>query len=302
MHRLEDPLDRLGLTVGPQDRRLLVSLRLQDRLLTGSLRLEDAGLTLTLGVQDRRALVAVGPHLLLHRLLDGGRRVDRLDLDPVDPDPPLAGGLVQDPAQSGVDLLAGGQGALQVHGTDDVAQRGDGELVYGLDVVGDLVGGRLGLGHLVVEDGVYVHHEVVLGDHRLRPRTEHLFTQVELGVDAVDPRDDEVQSGVERPDVATEALDVVGARLRNDPHRGDHEEHHEGRQDDEQDFWSHGLYLPCESDLRVGRGAWPAVTAGPRGGTRRRSPRRSPPRPPECPARRSRPCRGHARTRPRRRA
>jgi hypothetical protein len=37
--------------------------------------------------------------------------VDGFQFDPVDPDAPLPGGLVQDPAQFGVDLLAGGERA-----------------------------------------------------------------------------------------------------------------------------------------------------------------------------------------------
>ena len=67
----------------------------------GALRLEHRGLLLALGGQDlrlldalggedRRAAVALGAHLLLHRLLDRRRRVDRLELDAVDADPPLA--------------------------------------------------------------------------------------------------------------------------------------------------------------------------------------------------------------------
>src|SRR5690606_32508580 len=141
VHRLEHPLDGLGLAVGVQDRGLLLGLRLQDGLLSGALGGEDAGLPLPLGVQDRGPLVAFGPHLLLHRLLDGGRRVDGLDLDAVDADAPLAGGLGEDAAQARVELLARGEGALQVHSADDVAQRGDGELVDGLQVVGLPEGG-----------------------------------------------------------------------------------------------------------------------------------------------------------------
>jgi hypothetical protein len=50
--------------------------------------------------------VAVGAHLLLHRVLDRPRRVDRLDLDAVDADPPLAGRLVEHAPQLAVDLVA----------------------------------------------------------------------------------------------------------------------------------------------------------------------------------------------------
>jgi hypothetical protein len=72
------------------------------------------------------------------------RRVDGLQLDAVDPDAPLAGGLVEHPAQLAVDLVAAGQGLLEVERTDDVAQGGDGQLLDALDEVGDLVDRRLG--------------------------------------------------------------------------------------------------------------------------------------------------------------
>ena len=52
-------------------------------------------------VEDRRALVALGAHLLLHRLLDRRRRVDRLELDPVDANAPALGRLVEHDAQVG---------------------------------------------------------------------------------------------------------------------------------------------------------------------------------------------------------
>jgi glycogen operon protein len=74
------------------------------------------------------------------------RRVDGLELDAVDADAPAAGLLVEDPAQLGVDLVAGGQGLLEVERADDVAQGGDGQLLDALDEVGDLVDGVLRLG------------------------------------------------------------------------------------------------------------------------------------------------------------
>ena len=69
------------------------------------------------------------------------RRIDRLELHPGDPDAPAAGGLVQHAAQLAVDLVAAGQGLLQVQAADDVTQRRGGQLFHRLDVVGDLVGG-----------------------------------------------------------------------------------------------------------------------------------------------------------------
>ena len=62
-----------------------------------------AACLIALGLQDRGALLAVGAHLLLHRVLDRGRRIDRLQLDAVDADAPLPGRIVEDAAQLVVD-------------------------------------------------------------------------------------------------------------------------------------------------------------------------------------------------------
>jgi len=108
------------------------------------------------------------------------------DLDPVNAQAPLSGGVIEHASQLAVDGVAGGEGALQVHGADDVAQRGDGELLDGLQVAGDLVGGSPGIGDLEVDDGVDLDGQVVLRDDRLRPERGDLLAQVDLAVDAVD--------------------------------------------------------------------------------------------------------------------
>src|SRR3712207_8601833 len=51
---------------------------------------------------------------------------------------------------------------------DDVAQRGDRELLDRLQRVGDLVGRGLRVGDREVDDGVDADDQVVLGDDRLR--------------------------------------------------------------------------------------------------------------------------------------
>src|SRR5690606_28528730 len=110
---------------------------------------------------------------------------------------PLAGGVVEHAAQRVVDLLAAGQGPLEVHTTDDVTQRGDGQLLDAMDVVGDLVGRGLGVVHLVVDDRVDGHDQVVLGDDRLRGEGDHLLAQVDHRQHAVDEGHDDRQPGVE---------------------------------------------------------------------------------------------------------
>jgi hypothetical protein len=242
--RLEHGLDGLALTLGTQDRGLPVGLRAQDlglavTLGVQDLRLlralggEDRGLSLALGGEDDGALLAVGAHLLLHRVLDGRRRVDALELDAIDADAPLAGRLVEDAAQARVDGVATGQRLLEVHATDDVAQRGHRELLDGLDVVGDLVGRSDRVGDLEVDDGVDGDDEVVLGDHRLRREAHDLLAQVDEVAQLVDERHEDVEAGGQRGLVLAEPLDDRGARLGHDLHRL--REHHDDEDDDEQE-------------------------------------------------------------------
>src|SRR3954454_19682758 len=67
--RLEDGLDRLRLALGAQDRRRARALGLHHRRLLLSLGCEDLRFIAALRGEDRRAAVALGAHLLLHRLL-----------------------------------------------------------------------------------------------------------------------------------------------------------------------------------------------------------------------------------------
>jgi hypothetical protein len=91
-----------------------------------------------------------------------------------------------------------------VHAADHVAQRRHGELLDRLDVVGDLVGRRLGVGDLVVDDRVDRDDEVVLGDHRLRLERDDLLAQVDQRPQPVDERDDDREPWEQRPVVAAE--------------------------------------------------------------------------------------------------
>jgi len=88
--RLEDLRDRLRLTLGAQDGTPLVALGAQDLALLVALGGQDLGLAKTFGGEDGGALLPFGAHLLLHRVLDRLRRVDRLDLDAGYPDAPLS--------------------------------------------------------------------------------------------------------------------------------------------------------------------------------------------------------------------
>src|SRR5690606_20196423 len=190
----------------------------------------------TLGVEDGRPPVPLGAHLLLHRVADARRRLDRLDLHPGDLDPPPPGDVVQAALQLLVDELPAGQRRLQVHRPDDVPQGGDRELLDRLDEVGDLVGRVVGVDDPEPEHRVDLHQQVVRRDHRLRREADHLLTHVDLGTDPVDERDDEVQPGLQRGPVLPEPLHHVLARLRHDPDRlaeADHRQQGDRHRDEE---------------------------------------------------------------------
>jgi non-ribosomal peptide synthetase component F len=77
-----------------------------------------------------------------------------------------------------VDVLAAGEGLLQVHAADDVAQRRLRELLDGLDVVLGLVGRPDRVDDLEVDDRVDADHQVVLGDDALRRERDDRLAHV----------------------------------------------------------------------------------------------------------------------------
>ena len=118
-------------------------------------------------------------------------------------------------AQRGVDVVARGQRVLQGHPAAHVSQRGDHQLLDRGDVVGDLVGRGLRVGHLEVDDGVDLDREVVLGDHRLRREGHDLLAHVDQRPHAVHVGHDQGEPRIEGALVAAEALDdprAPGAR------------------------------------------------------------------------------------------
>ncbi len=208
----------LPLGLGSQDGRLLLALGAKDLRGLLPFRRLDRRFALPLGSQDDRALVPVGTHLLLHRVLDGRRRVDRLDLDTGYADAPRTGRLVEHAAQLGVDLVATGQCLLEVQRADDVTKGRDRQLLDGLDVVLDLVGGRAGIGDLEVDDRVDGDGQVVRGDHRLRREADDLLAQVDERAHPVDEGQQQGQPGRRGADVAPKPFDDGGTGLRHDTH------------------------------------------------------------------------------------
>jgi hypothetical protein len=98
---------------------------------------------------------------------------------------------------------------------------------------------RLGVVDGEVQDRVDAHHQVVLGDDRLRWEGHHLLAQVDERLEAVDERHEHGQPRVERAAVAAKPLDDARARLRDDPHCPGEHDHQEDDDDDGDDGSDH---------------------------------------------------------------
>ncbi len=223
-----------GLALGIEDVALLAPLGLEDRRCLLALGPGDGRFASALGLGDHGPAGAFGLHDLVHRRHDVGWGIHALDLDPNHPYPPVVGGVVEDGAQRGVDLVARRQGLVELEIAHHIAQVGLGQLGDGEDEVPDVVDQALGVGGFVEDHGVDRGHHVVRGDDLLRRDIDHLLSHVDGG-DPVDAGDDEAQSRVDGLLVLAQPLDqrpLVG------PHdldaRGD-EDHHDQGEDGEDD-------------------------------------------------------------------
>src|SRR5690606_7456281 len=104
--------------------------------------------------QDRGTTVALGAHLLLHRVLNRQGRVDRLELDTIDSNAPLARGLIEHHAKLTVDVVAARERLFEVETTDNVSQSRRRQLLYRPKIVGDLVRRSASIRHLKIDDSV----------------------------------------------------------------------------------------------------------------------------------------------------
>ena len=233
MDGVEDLEDGSRLALGPQDRRLGLALGPEDRRLLLALGRQNGRLLDALGRKDRGAAVALGLHLLLHRALDGTRRIDGLQLDARNANAPAAGRLVELAAQLAVDLVAPRERLLHVHRADDVSKRCDRELLNGGHRVGDLIGRGDRIRHLIVDDGVDGDVDVVRSDDRLRREGNDLLAHVDPLPNGINEREQEMQARRKGLVIPAQALDDVGVPLVDhlDRHKDekDHDECNQGQ-------------------------------------------------------------------------
>ena len=116
--------------------------------------------------------------------------------------------------------------AILDEATDDVTQRGGGQVLNGTHGVLNTVGKELGVGDLVVHNGVDLHGDVILGDNGLGRIVQHLLLQGNAAGDAVNEGDFEMQAhtpnGLER---AQTLDDVSPGLLDHSDILGDDDDH-----------------------------------------------------------------------------
>ena len=101
---------------------------------------------------------------------------------------------------------------VQFHIADDVPQRGGGQTLYREDRALHAIGVQLGVGHLIKDDGVDLHGDVILGNNRLRRKVHDLLLERNLLGYAVNNRNFQVQTGLPGA--------VISAETLNDKHGG----------------------------------------------------------------------------------
>ena len=137
-------------------------------------------------------------------------RDDVLQLHAVDLDAPRIRGLVQNGAHPGVDGVAAGEGLVQLHIADDVAEGGGCQVLNGVHGVLHAVGVQLGVGDLEINDRVDLHGDVILGDHRLGREVRYLLFQADLFGHALNKGHLQVQAHIPYGAERAQALHHIG--------------------------------------------------------------------------------------------
>ena len=123
---------------------------------------------------------------------------------------------------------------VQLHITDDITQGGGGQALDSENRPLHAVGIQLGIGHLVEYDGINLHGDIILGDHRLGCKVHHLLLQRDALRHTVHQRHLKVQASLPGGVVGTQALNDELGRLRNHADIGnqqDNDEHEQNNND-----------------------------------------------------------------------
>src|SRR5699024_4401700 len=126
---------------------------------------------------------------------------------PVDLDAPLVGGLVQDGGDLRVDDVAAGQGVVQLHLADDVAQGGGAQALQSGDGLVDAVSIQFGVHHLEKDYRVDLDGDVIAGDDGLGREVAHLLFQADLFGHPLDEGDLYMEAGLPGGRIDAQPLD-----------------------------------------------------------------------------------------------
>ena len=167
-----------------------------------------------------------------------GRR-QILDLVAQDFHAPVRRGLIERRHDQAVDVLALLECAVELHAANDAAQRSLRELRDSHLEIARAVRRKPRVGDLEIQDSIDLELRVVLGDADLARHVERYFAQVVLVGDAIDKRNDEIQSRREDGMKSPEALDDQRVLLRNDADCLDDDDHRDDKQRERDDRGSH---------------------------------------------------------------
>ena len=175
----------------------------------------------------------------LHLTRHGGHKVlgwgDVADLHPSNLDAPSAGRLVDDGEKLAVHSFTLRQGLVHLQRTENRSDVGHRQVLDGGLQVIDLIGRFGGIDHPIEDHGVDLDLCIVACDHRLRRNIQNRLHHVDIAPDAVDYRDDEVQTGLQSRPPTTEALDGVLEALRYDLRTQEKQADDQNRGDDDED-------------------------------------------------------------------
>ena len=220
---------------------MLVTLGGQNLCLLTALSSFNIGFAGTFRSQNHGALLAIGLHLLFHRLLNRRWRLNSLQLHTSDTKTPLGSGLVQLAAQTAVDVVTGSQCLFQGQTTHDVAKRCGSDLFDAEDVVVDTVNRPIRFVDLEGHDGIDSHSQVVFGDHCLWRKGNHTLTGINLLAHSVNNRDDEVQAAIQCLRVSSQSLYDCRFTLRDQHNRFENQGNNHENENDEDDKAFHGI-------------------------------------------------------------
>ena len=174
---------------------------------------QNSGLLFAFCTQDGFTAFAFCLHLLLHRVADGLRRENVLQLHTVDLDAPRVGSFVQDRAHLGVDHITAGQAFIQLQFTDDVTQRRRRKILNGNHRLFNTIGKELRIRHLEVDNRIDLHGNVIFCDNRLGWEVRHLLFQRDNLCYPLNKRNQKMDTDTPGCFVCTEALNHICFRL-----------------------------------------------------------------------------------------